>query len=77
MKVHGERTKRFRIFRTDINDEPFECEGEYDTVAEVRAHRYRADRRYKISVSRKFMGRTEFEAWVVRANESANASLKQ
>jgi hypothetical protein len=76
MKVEGEPGKRFRVSRTDINSDPFECEGEYDTIAEVRAHRYRADRRYKISVTRKFMTRTEFEAWA-RMNDSADPSFKQ
>lgn len=76
MKVEGEPGKRFRVFRTDINDEPFECEGEYDTVAEVRSHRYRADRRYKISVSRKFMSLAEFEVWV-KANGPDDPSVKR
>lgn len=75
MRVEGEPGKRFRVFRTDINDDPFECEGEYDTVAEVRAHRYRLDRRYKISVTRKFMSRTEFEAWA-RVNAPTDPSVE-
>lgn len=76
MKVEGEPGKRFRVFRTDINAEPFECEGEYDTVAGVRAHRYRADRRYKIFVRRRSMTRSEFEAWA-RANGPGDPSAKQ
>jgi hypothetical protein len=63
MKIIDAPMKRFRIFRTDIKGDPFECEGEYDTVAELRAHKRRADRRYKISVDRKFMTDAEFEAW--------------
>lgn len=63
MKVEGIPAKRFRVFRTDINDDPFECEAEYDTVTEVRSHHYRLDRRYKVSVDRKFMTRAEFDAW--------------
>ena len=76
MKVQGEPGKRFRVFRTDINDEPFECEAEYDTVAEVRSHRCRADRRYKISVSRTFMSRAQFEVWA-RKSEPDNGLREQ
>ena len=32
VKIAGKPTKRFRVWRTDITDEPYECEGEYDTV---------------------------------------------
>lgn len=76
MKVEGGARQTLRAFRTDINDEPFECEGEYDTVAGVRAHRYRADRRYKISVRRRSMTRSEFGTWA-RANGPDDPSAKQ
>ena len=29
MKIEGEPSKRFHVYRTDINDEPYEREGEY------------------------------------------------
>lgn len=63
MRIGGEHGKRFRVFRTDIDDRPYECEAEYDSMEQVRSHRWRADRRYKISVSRRFMTRAEFDAW--------------
>ena len=63
MKIEGEPVKRYRVFRLDINDEPFECDGEYETLAELRTHRRRLDRRYKICVGRKFMTDHEFEDW--------------
>ena len=69
MKIEGEPAKPFRVYRTDINNDPFECKGEYDTIAEVTSHRYRADRRYKISVDRKFMTRAEFDAWAQSKSE--------
>ena len=45
--AEGEPVKRFRVYWCDIDYKPYECEGEYDTIAEVRAHRRRPDRRYK------------------------------
>ena len=63
LKIEGERTKRFRVYRTDIDDESYECEGEYDTVDEVNAHRWRLDRHYRIEVGRKFMTKSEFAEW--------------
>ncbi len=63
MKIEGELSKRFAVYRTDINDEPFERDGEYDTLEQVNGHKWRLDRRYKIRVDGKFMTRTEFDAW--------------
>jgi len=63
IKVEGKPTKRFRVYYTDIDNEPHECEGEYDTVDEVMAHRRRRDRRYTIAVGRTFMPWIEFVAW--------------
>jgi hypothetical protein len=63
MTIEGELSKRFRVFWCDINNNPYECEGEYDTIAEVRAHPWRLDRRYKIRIGAKFMTRAEFEEW--------------
>jgi hypothetical protein len=64
MKFEDEPTKQFRIYRTDINNEPFECVGAYNTAAEVRAHNRRPDRRYKIEVHRTFYTVAEFDRWV-------------
>jgi hypothetical protein len=64
MEIEGEPTKKFRVYRTDINNEPFQCVGAYNTVAEVRAHNGRPDRRYKIEVRRKFYTIAEFDQWV-------------
>jgi hypothetical protein len=61
--VLGEPTKRFRVYYCDIDNNPYECEAEYDTISEVLAHRGRPDRRYKIFVGQKIMTRAEFEAW--------------
>jgi hypothetical protein len=63
IKIEGKPAKRFRVYQTDINNEPYKCEGEYDTVHEVNSHRWRLDRRYKIAVNRKFMTRSEFREW--------------
>jgi hypothetical protein len=60
MLIEGEPAKRFRVYWCDINDEPYECDGEYDTIAGVLAHRWRLDRRYKICVGRKYLTRAEF-----------------
>ena len=59
INVPGKKGKRFRVWRTDI----YKCEGEYDTVDGVKAHRWKLDRRYKIEVGRKFMTRNEFDEW--------------
>jgi hypothetical protein len=63
MKIEGERVERFRVYWCDINNDPYEVEAEYQTVAEVLAHRFRLDRRYKIAVAGKYLTKTEFEAW--------------
>ena len=70
MFSEGESSKRFRIYWCDINYEPYQREAKYDTIAEVRAHRYRLDRRYKISLGRKFVTRIEFEGWAKEAQVS-------
>jgi hypothetical protein len=61
--VEGKAPKRFRIYRLDINGEPYESLGEYDSISEVQAHRYRQDWRYKIRVNGKWLTRREFDAW--------------
>jgi hypothetical protein len=63
MKIEGHIEKRIKIYWCDINNEPFEVEAEYETPAEVLAHRYRLDRRYKIRVGGKYLTRDEFEKW--------------
>jgi len=50
MKIEGELAEGIKIYWCDLNNEPFEVEAEYETPAEVLAHKYRADRRYKIWV---------------------------
>jgi hypothetical protein len=64
LTVEGEPTTRFRVYWCDINDQPYECDAEYDTVAGVLAHKYRADRQYKICIGRKFYTRREFQEWI-------------
>jgi hypothetical protein len=65
MSIDGEMAKPFRVYTTDIDNQPHECVGEYDTVAEVQAHRWRLDKRYKIQIpGRKFLTRPEFGEWV-------------
>jgi hypothetical protein len=59
IKTEGEPIKRFRVYRADI----YKCEGEYNTIEEVKAHRWRLDRNYKIEIGRKFMTRSEFDEW--------------
>ncbi|MFZ2155499.1 MAG: hypothetical protein WAV72_05180 [Bradyrhizobium sp.] len=64
MTIEGEMAKPFRVYTTDIDDKPFEVDGEYDTIAEVRSHKWRLDKCYKIQTpGRKFLTRHEFEAW--------------
>jgi hypothetical protein len=62
-KIEGEPSKRFRVYYADIENNPYECEAEYGTVAEVFAHGYRLDRRYKIRVGGKYLTRDEFRKW--------------
>ena len=50
VKSAGKPTKRFRVWRTDITDKPYECEGEYDTVEGLNAHRWRLGWDYRIEV---------------------------
>ncbi len=59
----NEQARKFRVYRTDIDYEPFECVGEYDSVEEVLGDRRRLDRRYKVQMGRKFMTLPEFEEW--------------
>jgi hypothetical protein len=65
MSIEGEMAKPFRVYTLDIDDKPYECVGEYETIAEVRAHRWRLDKRYKIQVpdGPKFLTRQEFGEW--------------
>jgi len=49
-KIEGHIESRIKIYWCDIDNKPFEVEAEYETPAEVLAHRYRLDRRYKIRV---------------------------
>jgi hypothetical protein len=51
-------------------NEPFEVEAEYETPAEVLAHRYRLDRRYKIRVGGKYLTRNDLKNG--RGNEDNN-----
>jgi hypothetical protein len=64
VKIAGKLTKRFRVWRTDVYGKPCACEGEYDTVEGLNAHRWRLNWDYKIQVGRKFMTRREFSDWV-------------
>ena len=43
MKIEGEPSRRFKVFRTDIDDNPYECLAEYGTIEQVQAHRWRLD----------------------------------
>ena len=67
MKIEGEPSKRFRIFRLDGDGEPSECVCEFDTVEQVRWPT-RQDRRHKIRVDGKFMTATEFAKWAKSQN---------
>ena len=60
IKIAGKPTKRFRVWRTDITDKPYECEGEHDAVEGLNAHQGRLDWGHKIEVGKKFMTRREF-----------------
>ena len=64
VKIAGKPTKRFRVWRTDVYDKPYQCEGEYDTLARLKTHTWRLDWDYKIEVGRKFMTRDEFDDWL-------------
>jgi hypothetical protein len=61
--IDGEPGKRFTVWRTDIDNNPYECEGKYDSIVEVLRHKWRLDRRYKIRVQGKFLTLREFEKW--------------
>ncbi len=62
-EIEGEPGKRFAVWRADIDNVPYVCEGEYDTIVEVLRHRWRMDRRYRIRVEGKFLTLREFETW--------------
>src|ERR1700757_2451078 len=55
LEVDGEPVKRYRLFRTTSMTILTSAKA-YDTLAELRKHRWRADRRYKICVGRKWVG---------------------
>jgi hypothetical protein len=63
VKIEGHIENRFKIYWCDIDNKPFEVEAEYETPAEVLAHRYRLDWHYKIRVGGKYLTRKEFEKW--------------
>ncbi|MCK0207393.1 hypothetical protein MWN33_05025 [Starkeya koreensis] len=60
-----EMPKRFVVYRLDIDNRPSSVEGEYDTIEEVLAHKWRLDRSYSIRVDRIHMNRIEFDRWVL------------
>jgi hypothetical protein len=62
MEIEGTTGKRFRVYYCNVNNEPHECEAEYDTPEELNAHRWRHDRRYKIRAGGKFFG--QFFEWI-------------
>jgi hypothetical protein len=60
--VDGEKSKRFRVYDSDIDDRPFRCLGSFDTVAEVLTFCRRLDVRYKINVAaREYLSLPEFK----------------
>ena len=70
MSIEGEFAKPFRVYTTDIDDKPFACVGEYDTIAEVQSHNWRLDKRDKIQVpGRKYLTRAEFGEWAKQTDE--------
>ena len=52
VKLVVKPTKRFRVWRIDVYGKPYACEGDYDTVQALNAHRWRSDWDYKIQVRR-------------------------
>jgi hypothetical protein len=62
-KIEGGPSKRFRLYRVDINNEPHECIGQYDTVGEVWAEKRRVDWRYKVKVEGQSLTLAEFSQW--------------
>jgi hypothetical protein len=61
-EIEGERSKLIRIFVADINGDPTgKPVFETDERAEALAFHWPADKRYRISVGRRFMSKTEFE----------------
>jgi hypothetical protein len=59
----GSFIKRFRVYRTDIDCEPYECEGAYDTVAETLAHRRTLEWSYLVHFDGDYSTWPEFESW--------------
>ena len=61
MRVEGEPSKPFRIYWTAVNDEPYECEAEYDALEDALRHKRRIDRHYKVCVRGRWLTWKEFE----------------
>jgi hypothetical protein len=57
--IEGAPSKRFAVYRCDHDGNPYERIAEYDTPAELRAHRWRLDYRYKILIGAKFYNRAD------------------
>jgi len=75
MNIEGERSQRFRIYRCDSYDAPCgEAVAAYDTLAEVWAHGYRLDWRYKIYAGGKYLTPYEFTKWAQAQGEQAQPS---
>jgi hypothetical protein len=68
IEIEGNPIKRFRIYKCDSKGNPCELVAEYDSIAEVKGHRWRPDRIDKIQVieqgSRKFLTAPEFAIWM-------------
>jgi hypothetical protein len=69
-KIPGERGKRFHVTRVGLNGEHLSHEGEYDTLDELRAHKWRLDYQYKVYDGRMLMTDAEFIHLRRQSNEA-------
>jgi len=60
--AEGHVSRRFEVYYMDINNERL-VDGEYETLRQVFAHKFRPDRRYEIGVDGTFMTAAEFRKW--------------
>jgi hypothetical protein len=56
--------KKYRVYTTDPDGRLRELVAEYDTLEELKAHRWRLDNRYKICAGKKWYLWKRYEKWI-------------
>lgn len=62
--VEGTPSKKYRVYTSDSDGRLRELVAEYDTLEELKAHRWRLDKRYKICAAKKWYQWKGYDKWI-------------